>query len=171
MINKQISKEINNLYKKDQLMRKGKDVSLKELSKVDVELTAKLKIVVKEIGWPTISKVGKTASYNAWVIVQHTRDLSFAKKCLSEMKRNLHDVEKTNIAYLTDKILVSEKKRQIYGTIVETKIFKGKTVIKPMPIKNKKDVNKKRKEFGLNTLEDQIKKSKRVFKKYLIGRK
>ncbi len=170
MISTQISKKINNLYKKDQLARKNKNVSLKKLRKIDKESTRKLKTIVKEIGWPTISKVGKMASYNAWVIIQHTGDLVFAKKCLAEMKRNINNIDKKNIAYLTDKILVSEKKKQVYGTVVETKIVSGKCVTKPIPIKNIMGVEKRRKIMGLEPLALQIKNNERIFKKYFMGR-
>ena len=144
---------------------------MKELHQIDRESTSKLKAIVKEIGWPTISKVGKTGSYNAWIIVQHTTDLDFAKKCLVEMKMNIDDIDKKNIAYLTDKILVSEKKKQVFGTIVETKIIREEMVTKPMPVKNIKEVEKQRKLMGLETLTSQLKNNERIFRKYFQGRR
>jgi hypothetical protein len=85
---------------------------------MDKNHTKKLKQIVQQIGWPTISAVGKQASFAAWLLVQHAdHDLVFQKSCLALMMAlRSNEIDPANIAYLTDRILVSEGKSQIYGT-------------------------------------------------------
>ena len=65
------------------------------------------------------------------------------------------DIRKSSIAYLTDKILTKEGKKQLYGTQLkysyETKSYDFK------PIDDEKNVNKRRSEIGLGPLEDYAK--------------
>ena len=88
--------------------------NFKSVSEKHVE---ELKKMINQIGWPTISKVGKKASFAAWLIAQHAdQDPKFQKYCLNLMLSVKNDVEKKNIAYLTDRILVHQNKPQLYGT-------------------------------------------------------
>ncbi len=117
-----------------------------------------MKNLIKEIGLPTISKVGKVASYNAWLLVQHSPDLEFQKEYLKLLKENRNDINLANIAYLEDRVLMYEKKPQLYGTQFSTDKKTGKP--KLYKIHNKKSVNKKRKEYSLGILEEYIKQIK-----------
>jgi hypothetical protein len=121
-----------------------------------------MKQIIEEIGWPTISKVGKAVSNNAWLIIQHAdRDIDFQKHCLSLMKdQSSTEVNYRNIAYLTDRILVNSKQPQMYGTQF-TEDEKG--VFIPREIEDKENVNERRKEMGLDTLKENI---ERMYQKY-----
>ncbi len=57
-------------------------------------------------------------------------------------------IEPLYIAYLTDRILVNQGKPQIYGTQFYLN-KKGRLI--PRIIKNKKDLNKRRKKIGLQS--------------------
>lgn len=107
--------------------------------------------IVREFGWPTISLVGKRASYWAWLLVQHAdADAKFQEYCLKLMKKaaKYKQVSNTNIAYLTDRILVNKRKPQIYGTQFY-KSKQGKLV--PRPIKDTKPLDRRRKQMGLKS--------------------
>lgn len=124
---------------------------------IDRKNTDWLKKVIARYGWPTISLVGKKASYGAWLLVQHAdHDLQFQKKVLKMLneihRKNKKDLNSENIAYLTDRVLVYEKKQQVFGTQFRRKNEKAK--FEPRPIKDKKNVNKRRKAYGLPTIEE-----------------
>ena len=85
-----------------------------------------------------------------------------SKKCLKLLKdeynKNPKNIDKANIAYLTDRILVAEKKKQIFGT--QFYINKKNKLI-PRPIKNKKAINQRRKEYNLEPIEKYIMDAKK----------
>ncbi len=130
----------------------------KSVKKFDHLHSESLKKIISRYGWPTINMVGKKTSKNAWLIVQHAdHDRSFQKHCLVIMKRELSknplSISKVNIAYLTDRILISSGKKQLFGTQ-----FKRDSagIMTLRPITNKKEVNKRRKEYGMETLEEYV---------------
>lgn len=111
--------------------------------------------IVDEIGYPTISKVGKKASFNAWLIVQHHSRGDFQKRCLELMEKDKEDVNPQNIAYLKDRILAFAGKKQIYGTQV-----KQNEVTKKMELFEVEDLehlNERRASVGLEPIEEYMK--------------
>lgn len=49
--------------------------------KIDKKNTLKIKKIIERYDWPTINLVGKKASKNAWLLVQHAdHDVKFQKK-------------------------------------------------------------------------------------------
>jgi len=134
MINKSLKKKIHKLAKKDQLMRKKEGFDIK----IDIQNTEELKNIINRYGWPDNNLVGKKASHEAWLIAQHAdHDLNFQKNCLKiinkKVKKNL--VDKKDLAYLTDRILVNQGKPQLYGT--QFYVNKDKKFIH-RPIRDKK---------------------------------
>lgn len=82
--------------------------------------TQKLMGIVDKCGWPTISEFGKTASFSAYMLLQHSEPED--QLPLLETLRALSaagEVDKANYAYLTDRTLLAQKKPQRYGTQVE----------------------------------------------------
>lgn len=76
-----------------------------------------LKDIINQIGWPNRKKVGTKAANSAWIIVQHAdSDPDFQNECLTLMKKEGDSVAKSEIAYLTDRVLVAKGKKQLYGT-------------------------------------------------------
>src|SRR5262249_61914415 len=89
----------------------------------------------------------------AWLLVQHAdRDLSFQKRCLGLLKTAAQKGEATGeqLAYLTDRVRVGEKKPQVYGT--QLRWVDGK--LRPQPIEDEANVDKRRKAVGLSPLAD-----------------
>jgi len=159
---KEIARKINNMVKEDQGIRKkiliNKPFSkhvIKKLKEIDTRTTNFMKEVVSNIGLPTISKVGEKASNNAWLLVQHSPDMKFQKKYLSLLKKNISDVKKANIAYLDDRLRVSDGKPQFYGTQLQRNKATGNWEF--CEIKDRVNVNERRKEMELSTLEDYVK--------------
>ncbi len=143
----------------DQKMRKKWQESEVWNNKIDKKNTRELKIIVHIYGWSTIDLVGKKASKNAWLLVQHAdHDIKFQKYCLNLMKRvfneNEKNIAKENLAFLKDRVLVNENKKQLFGTQFY-KSKKGKFVLRP--IVNKRDLQKRRNQYGLPPIEEYLK--------------
>ncbi len=159
-----IAKQLNNMAEKDQNMRaecreKGMtEECMKKIQNIAREHTKKVKEIINQIEWPTISKVGKEASTNAWLLTQHADDVRFQKKALNLMKKEPKDeVEQKLIAYLEDRVRVNSGDRQLYGTQF-TKTEDGE--VKPLPIEDKENVDVRRKKMGFNSLDEYIKEIK-----------
>ena len=70
----------------------------KKMVKVDQENTEALKRLLVVYGWITISKFGKQADHEAWMLVQHAdHDIPFQKKILSNLE-DLYQQDETNFS-------------------------------------------------------------------------
>jgi hypothetical protein len=101
MISRKYARLINQMASTDQSMRNSKiwDAAIDPIN------TAKLKEIIRVIGWPTIQKVGRIASWNAWLIAQHA-DIEFMQYCLALIKNlSADEVALENIEYLEDRVL------------------------------------------------------------------
>lgn len=158
-----ISVELQSMINVDQAMRNRCADNPDEWDEtVDHRNTKYLKTIVNEIGWPSISKVGREGSSNAWLLVQHAdHNPDFQKKCLELMKSESEgEVSKRDIAYLEDRIAVGDGRPQIYGTQFRTN---SDGQLEPLPIQDPDNVDKRRKEMGLETLDEN---QKRMQEKY-----
>jgi hypothetical protein len=129
--------------------------------KVDGENRKWLMTVVDERGWPTISMVGKDGANAAWLLVQHAdHNRKFQRKCLDLMTRlPKSEVSQSNLAYLTDRVLLAEGKKQIYGTQFSNDDGK----FQPRPLEDEANVDKRRAEVGLEPLADYAKMMKEMY--------
>ena len=108
--------------------------------KADKENTAWLKEVVEKYGWPTKTMVGRDGANAAWLLVQHAdADVKFQRKCLDLMAQLPKDeLSQMDFAYLTDRVLLAEGKKQIYGTQFDQ--VDGK--LQPRPLEDEANVDK-----------------------------
>lgn len=129
----------------------------KELERMQIDNAMRLKSIIKIIGWPTIAKVGKESSNAAWIILKHSISLpdfqqSTLKLLIEEYNKNNIDFKK--IAYLEDIISYYKRTVQKYGT----KFYLSHNgQYQPWKYDDIDLVNKRRKEIGLNTLEEETK--------------
>ncbi len=116
----------------------------------DKENTGWLKQVVENRGWPTRTLVGQDGASAAWLLVQHAdAEPKFQRKCLDLMaKLPREEVSQQNVAYLTDRVLLAEGKKQLYGTQFTT--VNGK--LQPRPLEDETNVDKLRAGVGLPSL-------------------
>jgi hypothetical protein len=119
--------------------------------KVDRQNTAWMKEIVRQYGWPGKTLVGREAAHAAWLLVQHAdQDLAFQKRCLpliTEAARS-GEVPAEHMAYLTDRVRVAEKRKQVYGT--QFREVDGH--MEPQPIEDEPTVDRRRQEVGLSPL-------------------
>lgn len=135
--NIQFSDELVNRFRLDQALSREK--RWKELEEVYHKNSIWLKqIMHQNILQPT----GEKEELCMWLIVQHSDDLLFQKEFLGYLKELPNTRERRkSIAHLTDKILVKENKKQIYGT----QFLNGK----PHPIEDEINLDNRRMEMGL----------------------
>ncbi len=150
----EIADKISQMVKSDQEMRvRMQDDPKAYKSDIDTRNTDQLRKIVEEIGWPIFSKVGEEASGSAWLLIQHAdHDVVFQEKCLKLMKKApKKQIQIQNIAYLEDRVRINQEKPQIYGTQFE---LVGENDCKPKNLEDPKNVDKRRKSMGLNTIEE-----------------
>jgi hypothetical protein len=143
---------INQLAEEDQQARGSINWDLD----LDMQHAEKLKEIVKQIGWPTISKVGAQASFNAWLIVQHAdHDPTFQKQCLNLIKQlPANEVNQVLIPYLEDRIRVNTNQRQLYGTQIQVD---QNGTIEPYSIEDFENLDIRRAKFNLGPFAEYIK--------------
>lgn len=126
-----------------------------ETRRTDNENTSWLKDRVEESGWPTISKVGKDASFDAWLLAQHAdADPAFQLKALRLMEPLVEagEVSKRNYAYLYDRIMLKLNGKQRYGTQVEC--VDGK--LAPQALEEPEQLDGLRAEVDLDTFAEYL---------------
>lgn len=151
----EIADEINRMAAEDQRARKENSSFGKEVRPIDEANSRRISETIDQIGYPTISKVGKEASFSAWLIIQHCPKVDFQKKCLELMELAKDDVDPKNIAYLKDRVLMLSGKKQIYGTQLKRNETTKKLEL--YEVEDKENLNERRKSVGLETIEEYLK--------------
>ncbi|KKR74109.1 MAG: hypothetical protein UU18_C0034G0005 [Parcubacteria group bacterium GW2011_GWB2_40_8] len=148
------------MIERDQKMRK---LFMKKRSNwnanVDMKNTEKLKKIINKYGWPGKSLVGEKAADAAWLIAQHAdHDVKFQEKCLCLIKKavKIGEASKKNLAYLIDRMLVKNRKKQIYGT--QFRYESEQNLLKPYLIRDKKNLARRRKNAGLESFTVNMKR-------------
>ena len=133
------------------------------VEKADTENTKRLTEIVDKHGWPTISLVGKDGANAAWLLVQHAdKDPKFQRKCLDLMtSASKADVSQIEVAYLTDRVLLAEGKKQRYGT----QFMSANGKWEPRPLEDPANVDQRRKEVGLPPLAEYVKQLESLYGK------
>lgn len=129
----------------------------------DKENTARLTKVIDGTGWPTVTQVGKDGAHAAWLLVQHAdANPKFQRTCLDLMTRlPKEEVSQKDVAYLTDRVLLAEGKKQVYGTQFTN--VGGKW--EPRPLDEPEKVDDRRRAAGLPTLAEYVKQLESLYGK------
>ena len=99
--------------------------------------------------------VGAKLGNTAWLIIQHSA-VAIQEKYLPILQRaaDQGEMQKTNMALLIDRIRVYKGQKQLYGTQVKMEANGQKSFD---AIEDEKNVNKRRAEVGLGSLEEYAK--------------
>jgi hypothetical protein len=144
--------------------RKAEHTKLSEaVAAADKENTARLGKVIDQSGWPTVTQVGKDGAHAAWLLVQHAdANPKFQRTCLDLMtKLPKEEVSQTDVAYLTDRVLLAEGKKQLYGTQFTSAGGKWE----PRPLEEPEKVDERRKAVGLSPLAEYVKQLEALYGK------
>ena len=130
----------------------------------DAKRTLRLKEIVAKYGWTGRSLVGTEAAAAAYLLIAHAvkdpatgaPDVAFQRLSVDLMsKMPSGEVENTHLASLTDRVLLYEGKKQLYGMML-TRNEKGEKV--PQPIEDEANVDKRRAKLGLQPLDEYLQK-------------
>lgn len=111
--------------------------------------TKRIKDIISQFGWPSISLIGTDGSHAAWLLVQHSDyDIPFQKEALKLLQIAVEkgEASKKNLAYLIDRVKVNSGELRLFGTQ-----FKDN---KPLPIENEEQLEERRKEYELEPFEE-----------------
>ncbi|MCL1059146.1 hypothetical protein L2729_14290 [Shewanella gelidimarina] len=129
---------------------------LEKLLQIDESNTIRLKAIVKEYSWVTKDLVGTEGLGAAFLIIQHSPDVTFKEQMLPHLKKSyLNDegITGQQVALLTDRVLISQGNKQIYGT--QADISDGKVVFSP--IEDEANVDKRRADMKMPPLDLYLK--------------
>lgn len=142
---------------RDRLLRNGElgHGYHEEMQAIHHENADILDKIIDRIGYPTAEKVGGEAADAAWMVIQHAiGQPDFMRKCLKMLEDSTPETlaEKINIAYLSDRIAVLERRPQLYGTQFD---WDENGQLSPNVYDDLNQVNQRRESLSLNSLEDQ----------------
>lgn len=114
-----------------------------------------LRTVIDRVGWPGYTLVGADGAHAAWLIAQHAdRHPAFQQRCLKLLARAVEasEASRTDLAYLTDRVLLARGEPQLYGTQLVARA-EGFVAAR---LKAPDSVDVRRAAMGLPALADQI---------------
>lgn len=122
----------------------------------------KLTNILDEHGWVGKNRVGASANQAIWLTIQHS-ELNIQEKYLPLLKESVAkgESEGWHLAFLEDRILMRNKKKQLYGTqaVWDKNLRKNKIY----PIEDLENVNQRRKKLGLEPIEKYAESNGYIF--------
>lgn len=147
-----LAEQIESIHKVDQQLRRSSGTFD---AQIDIENSENIKAIYQQIGFPTIQKVGASASHHFVTILLHSPDIAFKKQCLEDMHPlSAEEVRRSDIPYLEDKIRIAEGDKQLYGTQLYFNSTLG--IYEVSDLELPESVNERRAQFGLETLDAYI---------------
>jgi hypothetical protein len=150
--------------KKSDLVRRGFNQDSQERQNLLIERgivdslnMIELKRIFKNYGFMGFNEVGIQSSQYFWFLIQLCdKDPNFQAEVLSEMKRQVDtkNANASDYAYLVDRVRINTGMPQIYGT--QTTYNEEKGTNEPKSLLDPENVNKRRAELGIITLEEHI---------------
>lgn len=117
--------------------------------------TGLIRKIVQKYGFPNTDLVGENGSHNFWLLIQHQDRLpNFQIQVLELMKKEV-DAKKasaSDYAYLVDRVKVNTGQLQVYGT--QMQLNNQQTSYEPKPVIDPANLNKRRSEVGLMSIEE-----------------
>lgn len=116
-----------------------------------------LQLIFSKHGYPGFDLVGKEGSNHFWLLVQHMDNWpDFQQKVLKAMKKQVlrKNASSGNYAYLTDRVRINSGRNQLYGTQVTYNTDSCQAI--PKPTEKPESLNKRRKEVGLESIEQYL---------------
>ncbi|AMR40472.1 hypothetical protein HZP39_03080 [Elizabethkingia anophelis] len=148
-----IYQELKKTYTDDSDLVKSASEKMKKIDLESVDIVTK---IIDKYGWLGKDKIGKEANETLFLGIQHIDDLVVQSKYLPAIKDAVKkgNAEPWHLAFLTDRILMNQGKKQIYGT--QKIITKNPETSYIIPLENPEKVDELRKEIGLDPLNDDL---------------
>jgi len=111
--------------------------------------------IIAQYGYPGKTLVGEPTNQAAWYVIQHSTKIGKYLPLIKEAGKK-KEIPFTWVAMMEDRYLMNENKEQIYGTQGKGEMTKdkdGKQIFVNFvwPVKDLKNVNKRRKEAGFDS--------------------
>lgn len=132
----------------------------KEQHKIDSSNLVFIENLLSDRGYPGEKLVGDQSNEVAWYVIQHSDKIEKYFKLIKRAGKN-KELPYHLVAMMQDRLLMSKKKRQVYGTQGMCKNIKegSERFCFIWPVRNPKKVNKRREKVGLtNTVEENAKR-------------
>lgn len=152
----EVRKALEQILKDDQKYR----TTIIDWSKqipIDRKNTQIVTKIIDSLGWLGKDKIGKDANTALFIVIQHAHELSVMEKYLPIMTEAAKkgNAEKSQVAYLTDRIELLNNRKQIYGSQYSIR-ENGTTFIENLI--DSSNVNTRRRSMSLEPIEDYIRK-------------
>jgi hypothetical protein len=149
----QIKEILIEVYSLDQNMRM--DGSPFDPS-IDRENLVKVISLIENCGMPTLENVNKKELLAIWLVFQHA-DNYHRKKYLPQLKKSAEngDLRKSEMALMEDRILMDDRKPQIYGSQITDNEERNGWML--YDLENPESVDRRRADVGLEPLNEYVK--------------
>lgn len=163
--NDSLARVLNSIYDFDQRNRKkmkeAKNVggsesdeykrTLRMINFADSLNLIQVENILKKYGWLSRNEVGKTGNKALWLVLQHA-SLGIQEKYFEVMKTAVQKgkASKTDLAYLEDRILMRQNRKQLYGT--QYKLDEATGEMKLWDIEDPDNLNKRRESVGMGPM-------------------
>ncbi|WP_352423495.1 DUF6624 domain-containing protein [Proteiniphilum sp.] len=123
---------------------------------VDKDCSEEVCSILDKYGWLGVDEISSEANETLFLGIQHVDDLKVQEKYLPMLKEavNSGKAEGWHFAFLTDRILMNQGKKQIYGTQKIISKDPAKSFIVPLEYPDKVDIL--RNELGLSSLTEEL---------------
>jgi tetratricopeptide (TPR) repeat protein len=151
-----IREEYYNICETHGNQSKEADSILKLMSTIDSLNTNKIVEVIDQYGYPVDSMLNSNIKNVVFLVLLHS-DINVQKRYLNLIKKESKKgkIQKSQYAYLYDKIKVNEGEKQKFGTqIIYNNIKKCDELY---PVKNLKKINCYRKQYDMDSIENYLK--------------
>jgi hypothetical protein len=114
-----------------------------------------IKKILDEKGWLGPAKIGIEGNRTLWLVIQHSK-LAVQEKYLPMMREAVKnkDAFAMNLALLEDRVAIGQGKKQMYGSQLGYDSIAG--TLYPLPLIDPDNVDKRRSEVGLDSLQDYL---------------
>jgi hypothetical protein len=152
-----IAQQIIQMAQRDKSARNENPLDWNKIRLIDAENRAKIKQFVKKYGYINPEIFGEKASKSAWLLIQHfpISSLKFMEFYLKLVKENDKNFSRATLALLEDRINVSKKQPQVYGT--QAYCEPNSDIFYFREIKDIKNIDEIRASVGLETLAEYAK--------------
>ena len=116
----------------------------------------KIQKILDQYGWVGFDQVGRTGAMTIFLVIQHS-SLPVQQKYLPMMREAVAKKQAVagNLALLEDRVAISEGRKQVYGSQLQTDKVTGKNFLSPL--EDPDHVDERRAAVGLGPLAEYLK--------------
>ncbi|MCD8073269.1 MAG: hypothetical protein LUE10_08975 [Alistipes sp.] len=127
------------------------------MRRIDAQSAREVTAVIDRVGWPGEDMVGSEGAETVFLAIQHADDLEVQQKYIPLLRQAVLEgrAEGWQLAFLTDRILMNQGKKQIYGT-QKVISYTDDSESYIIPLEYPERVDSLRAEIGLEPLAEEL---------------